>query len=420
MAVHLTDSAITKALRVAAETKRRRNISDAKHEGLRIRITPAGTATWSLQVRDKTGRLRDFRLGSYPKTGVGAAREAAKAMWHRVRHDGADPIAERRQERERAEAERQSDRGLEGLLASYEERVLPKKKNGAGLRSWPEYKASINRVFTKHLTKPLGALTLGDLQLAADDYPAPHQASLAVRCLRPILKWASGPGRSYVTKELADIAMPTPTARRERHLDRNELAKVLPVLKASARPHAALMRFILLTLARLEEAAGATWGEIDLGAKTWTIPASRVKNRREHVVPLSAQAIALLCDRQPKDEEGNTTNPEPDDFVFMSGAGTALQHWDRETKAVSRASGVADWHRHDLRRTSATALGMLGTPPHVIEAALNHAAIHSSLAATYNLGRYQREVADALQRLADWLDAVEAGQDNVRPLRAAS
>jgi integrase len=54
------------------------------------------------------------------------------------------------------------------------------------------------------------------------------------------------------------------------------------------------LAFAILTATRSQEARGATWAEIDLNAKTWTIPASRMKKRREHVVPLSSQALALL------------------------------------------------------------------------------------------------------------------------------
>jgi hypothetical protein len=86
-----------------------------------------------------------------------------------------------------------------------------------------------------------------------------------------------------------------------------------------------------------------------------------------------------------------------------------LGNWDRETKAIAEASGTSGWHRHDLRRTGATMLGELGILPDIIEAALNHVAIRSPLAATYNRSRYQPEVATALQRLADELEIIENG-----------
>ncbi len=132
-----------------------------------------------------------------------------------------------------------------------------------------------------------------------------------------------------------------------------------------------------------------------------------------HVVPLSLQALELLRARAP-------ATSAPDTLVFASSVGTSLGNWDRETKALQESSGTTDWHRHDLRRTGATMLGEMGEMPDIIEAALNHAVIHSALAATYNRSRYRPQVAVALQRLADALDAIEAGAANVVPLHAVT
>ena len=161
-----------------------------------------------------------------------------------------------------------------------------------------------------------------------------------------------------------------------------------------------MIRFLLLTLARLNEAAGARWRDIDMSAATWTI--EETKNGQVHVVPLSRQALDLL-------RALNTAADRPAALVFASNSGTPLGNWDRETKALQSRSGTVDWHRHDLRRTGATMLGDMGELPDIIEAALNHVSIRSPLAAAYNRSRYRPQVAQALQRLADALDDIEAG-----------
>ena len=101
---------------------------------------------------------------------------------------------------------------------------------------------------------------------------------------------------------------------------------------------------------------------------------------------------------------------EPDALVFCTsakrGGDGRLVNWDRATKALMRETGTAGWTRHDLRRTGATMLGELGVEPHVVEAALNHAAIHFRVAATYNQARYLPAVHEALQRLADRLTEI--------------
>ena len=85
--------------------------------------------------------------------------------------------------------------------------------------------------------------------------------------------------------------MPT----RNRVLTDEELKRVLPVLRAGKPPHAFVMLFILLTLARREEAAGATWAEIDLDAGTWTIPPERQKDvkTRKRVSPRKRSSFRL-------------------------------------------------------------------------------------------------------------------------------
>jgi integrase len=131
------------------------------------------------------------------------------------------------------------------------------------------------------------------------------------------------------------------------------------------------------------------------------------------VVPLSWQAANLLRARLPKDDDGKSVRPAPGALIFATGTGARLMNWDRETKLVMQASGTAGWTRHDLRRTSATMMGEMGELPDIIEAALNHVAIRSQLAATYNRSRYRPQVAAALQRLADALDGIEAGAGQV-------
>jgi integrase len=282
------------------------------------------------------------------------------------------------------------------------------ERKGSQLKSWADSRKRVEVVFSRLLDKPVSTMTVGDLQLAADAYPFPQSASFAVRSLRPALKWAAQPGRSYLDKALTEITQPTPPTPRQRVLSHAELASILPVLRQSTRPHAKAMRFVAMTLARREEVCDATWREVDLSAGTWTLPGTRTKNGQPHIVPLSRQAISLLRGLGPG---------KPDAVVFATSAHSSLGNWDREQKRIHTKSKTTGWHRHDLRRTGATLLGELGTPPHIVEAALNHVAIHSALASTYNRYRYGPEVADALQRLADILDTIETGGAEVIQIR---
>ena len=412
MTIRVTDTAIRRALKDAANSGGRAgDLIDAGQRGLRLRVTSKGPASWALACRDKNGKMRRFPLGFYPEMGIAKAREAARALHQRVKIEGADPIKERREARTK---DTSATGTLAGIIDLYE------RQKGASLRSWQEYRKSIGRVFGPFLGCSLADVTISGLQLAADGYAtkAKAQAALAVRCLRPILKWASAPGRAYVPSALVAISLPGGAKRRERVISREELAALLPVLRADKRPYALAMRFMLLTLSRREEAVRARWRDIDWEASTWTIGAGirqhrptldKTKNTQIHVVPLSRQALSLLREIPPP--------ASPSSLIFCTRSGGPLGNWDRETKAIHNKSRTGNWHRHDLRRTGATMLGELGEIPDIIEAALNHVSIHSPLAATYNRSRYRPQVAKALQRLADALDEIETGAAQVVPIR---
>ena len=317
---------------------------------------------------------------------------------------GADPVADRRRDRVIGRDAKAGIGTLAAVLDIYE------AHKGKTLKSWPHSRKRVDLVFKSLMARPVGSLTAADLQMSADAYAAPQSAAFAVRTIRPALKWAAQ--RKHVATALAELQAPATVKARRRVLSRDELAALLPVLRGSSKPHACMVRFLLLTLARLNEAASSRWRDIDLAAKTWTI--RETKNGQAHVVPLSLQALELLRARAP-------ATSAPDTLVFASSVGTsALVTGIAKPKALQESSGTTDWHRHDLRRTGATMLGEMGEMPDIIEAALNHAVIHSALAATYNRSRYRPQVAVALQRLADALDAIEAGAANVVPLHAVT
>lgn len=90
---------------------------------------------------------------------------------------------------------------------------------------------------------------------------------------------------------------------------------MLPVLQGFNKPHAAIIRFLLLTLARLSEAAASKWRDIDFVARTWNIP--ETKNGQIHVIPLSRQAVDLLDALAPP-------TGKSDALVFGTKIGTRL------------------------------------------------------------------------------------------------
>ena len=285
----ITETAISSAGKRAATSGQRVELTDAACPGLRLRITPKGARTWVLGMRDSTGALRRFALGSYSdELGIAKARQAAAAQRAKVKA-GADPIAEARRKRALARDAKAGIGTLEALLDLYG------AQQGRTRESWPECRRRIDSVFAQHLARPLESLRRTDLQLTADAWGSQSSASAAVRYIRPVLRWAAG--RDLLTIDAANLSPPAVVKRRDRVLSRDELARLLPVLSASDDPYAAATLYILLTLARREEACSALWRDVDLKAATWTIP--RTKNGQPHIVPLSHQAVALLATRGP-------------------------------------------------------------------------------------------------------------------------
>ena len=134
----------------------------------------------------RSGRMRRFPVGAWPKYGIAAARDAAREMRVKVRA-GEDPIADGRRNRARGRDALAGIGTLEALLALYSAKAAVK------LKSWPETRRRVELVFKDHLKQPLAALTRQDLQLAADSYPASQQANGALGGLRPLLKWSASP-----------------------------------------------------------------------------------------------------------------------------------------------------------------------------------------------------------------------------------
>ena len=154
-----------------------------------------------------------------------------------------------------------------------------------------------------------------------------------------------------------------------------------------------VVRLLLLTGQRRSEIGKLAWSEIDLDRKLIMLPAERVKNSRNHEVPLSMQALAII-DRQPR--SGN--------FVF---GGRGQSSWWEGKAALDQRLGIAPWRLHDLRRTCATMMAELGVQPHIIEAMLNHVSGHKAgVAGIYNRARYEGEMRAALQRWADHVDKI--------------
>ncbi len=379
---------------------------DGAVPGLCVRLSPGGELSWSMYVRVHGARRR-IALGR-TELSLAQARRKAEDMRAAIGR-GEDPSAEKRAAGARRKAAEAGIGTLGSVIAAYYE-----NGPGATLRSGTAARALVERVFDDHLARPALDVRAAELQLAIDGWRSKSSALRAAACMRPIIRWAAKRG---LMAKGDPLEAPTQAAVEQRALNRDEAGALLRALGSS--PHDLAAQFMLFTAARREEVCGATWREFSQGV--WTIPAGRRKDtrpnarraREDHVVTLPWQARALVEALRGDGFERDRA------LVFAGERGAKLINWPRWSARIERRLGF-DVSPHALRRTCATLAGELGQPPHVVQALLGHRNIGGALHAGYNQSRYGHEVAAALQQVADLLDALERGEDNVVALRRAS
>jgi integrase len=372
-------------------------MADGAVPGLWVRLAPSGEVAWSLNVRVQ-GERRRIALGK----GLKLAEARRKAEQARLQiAGGGDPTQERTALNERRRAAAMGVGTFGSVTAAYYE-----AGPGSALRSGEAARALVERVFVDHLSRPALDVRGGELQLAIDGWRSKSSGRHVAAYVRPLMRWASKRG---LMAKGDPLEAPTQPKARQRALTGDEAGQLLRVL--NWRAHGAAARFMLLTGARRDEVCNATWGEIDLEGARWTIPGARRKDTRpnarrtneDHIIPLSRQASALL---------GRMGLADRDALIFIGERRARLINWPRWSARMRKRLGFGVTP-HALRRTCATLAGDLGQPPHVVSALLGHRSIGGSLHAGYNQSRYRGEVAQALQMVADLLDALAASEDNV-------
>jgi len=111
---------------------------------------------------------------------------------------------------------------------------------------------------------------------------------------------------------------------------------------------------------------------------------------------------------------------KPEELVFPSKSGSKLDNWDRWSKSMFKKTGTSGWSRHDLRRTCATLAAELNVAPHIISIMLGHKTPEGNhLLGIYNKGRYRQQHGEALQAVADRLEAIERGVEKIPQVQAS-
>jgi integrase len=271
--------------------------------GLLMQVTKTGARSWVLRARIGD-RRRDMGLGGFPDVTLAQAREKAREAREQI-DKGIDPVDARKQARATLIAERGKNitfaRAAEKLLAS----KVREFRN-------PKHAAQWSATLETYAHPIIGTLPVDQIELAhivevltRDDLwtTRTETANRTRGRIEAVLSWATVSG--YRTGDNParwrgnlDAILPKPsklkTVRHHRALPITAMHEFMKGLRKREGIAARALEFLVLTAARSGEVRGATWGEIDMDAKTWTVPASRMKARKEHVVPLTDDAVKLL------------------------------------------------------------------------------------------------------------------------------
>jgi integrase len=388
---------------------------DADLAGFGVRVRRHNDArSWLVQY-DFGGRTEKVWPGSIEERTAASARGAAKDVLAAVRL-GRNPAAEKRAARDEA------GETFGALLPRY----LPHEKARLKPRSYQEKErhllihcAPLHRRPINAIDQRSAAILLGKLA----DKSGPRAANNTRASGSGFFSWLMREGIA-ATNPFANTNKAPQGDPRERTPSDSELAEIWVVLPDG--DYGDIVKLLALTGARREEIAGLCWSEINLGEALIVLPAARTKGRRQHEIPLSAPALAILKAR-PRDEGR--------DFVFgrgdggFSGWSRAKRHLDVRIDAARRAAAkkgepapMPAWNLHDLRRAFSTTLHeRLGVAPHIVEDCLGHSTFRQGVASVYNKSSYRNEKRRALDLWAAHLMAavVEGRASKIVPLRTA-
>jgi integrase len=338
-------------------------------DGLYLQAAKGGIGRSWVLVYSINGRRREHGLGSYPEVGLADAREATRVARALVRQ-GIDPIDNRKAARSALAATQAASKTFDECAAAYIKSQEPGWRN---LKHGAQWRTTL----ATYASPIIGSLLVQDIAAAhvkevlEDIWITKHETATRVRSrIENVLDYSiacgyrDGPNPARMKANLAKMLAPSNKVAKVVHhraLDVDAMPAFMTRLLAAEGQGAKALTFVILTAARSGEVRGATWSEIDLARQLWTVPAGRMKGEREHRVPLSEAALALLRSL-PTGKSG--------DLVFPSANGRALS--DMTLSAVLRRLEV-DAVPHGFRSTFRVwGAERTNIPREIVEAALAH------------------------------------------------
>jgi integrase len=364
---------------------------DTTQSGFGLMVTAGGHRSYIVQYRaDRTSR----RMHLKPGLNLTDARREAKSILGRVAKGG-DPLGDKRK------AAQASENSVRAIAEAFLQREGPK------LRSVDQRR----RVFERLIYPKIGALQIDAIRRSdivklldrIEDQNGPRMAHVVLAFLSRLFTWHAGRSdefRSPIIRGMGRVNAKDQV--RTRVLSDDELRAVWRAAEASGGLFDRYVQFLLLTAVRRNEAADMTRAELD-GAD-WTIPAARMKGKRDHLVPLSRQALETLA-KLPV--IGNS-----DGYIFTRNGKRAVRDFTNRKAEFQARSGTSGWSLHDLRRTARTLMTRAGVPVDHAERCLAH--VIGGIRGVYDHHEFYAEKKAAFEALAALIERiVQAPGENV-------
>jgi integrase len=358
--------------------------------GLGLQVTRAGHRSWVIQYR--VGR-QSHRMALKAGLDLRDARKEAKGILGAVAKGG-DPLADKRKSAATA------SNTLKAIGETYF------REKGEKLRTAKERQRTVERlIFPKFGNRQISDIKRSEIVRLLDKIEEEHGAHMsqaALAFLSALFTWHASRDDDFRSPIVRGMSRTTvKETARDRTLSDDELRAVWQATEAIGGNFGRLVQFLLLTATRRSEAARMTWAELATG--DWVIPAARMKNKLEHVVPPSPAAKAIL-DQMPK------VGP----YVFTLDGRKPHSAITAGKAHLDEASGVTGWRLHDLRRTARSLMSRARVDPDIAERCLAH--VIGGIRGIYDRHAFYEEKKQAFEALAAQVDRVVNPVDNVRPL----
>jgi integrase len=404
----LTDTRIRNAKPTAKSYK----LSDGG--GMYLLVTPDGARYWRLDYRF-AGKRRTLAFGVYPTVTLASARTRREEARGLLAKD-IDPSTVKKATKRAAKLA--SEHTFEAVAREW----IAKQRN----RMAPRYCALVLARLEADIFPQIGSRLIADIGapelLEALKKVEKRGVIETARRLRQtcgqVFRYAIATGRAKDDPSPAlRGALGSPgRPRGHKAMALTEVPNFLSALEAyDGDPRTRLaLRLMLLTFARTSELRAAQWSEfenLDENVPLWRIPAERTKMRREHLVPLSRQAGAVL--RELRVLPGSATSP----FLFPSPS--SERHMSNNTMlyALYRMGYHGRATVHGFRAMASTALNEMGFRPDLIERQLAHQE-RNAVRAAYNRAEYLAERRAMMKHWADYVDSLQ-DSSRVTPIRRA-